>query len=404
MNLFLLLLIGVTFGQSVVGDNWKIDPETYEEIVVTTINSEVIKYKNEVFNKDPVFGATPLKFKPKKNYSKLLKEMRAKRRVVSKRKISKLSWEEKALRNQENWITKKYQEKEKWEKDKLKILKKWRESKERFKKDLPKIRRSLIPAKNIKMESEEETLPGSSYFNSELKRRVRILSQTFHLPIKHQGERSTCAAFAAVRGIEIKLQPEKENYSEQFFFYLSRPDCQKEKCSLQGSWARKGLLALKKGSFLPKEKECAYNYEVKEKNVTHIPQEETCYKGEVAIKSFSKLDSLDLIKSEIQNNNPVIAGFYVDNDFLENDGLVKVGTKNLKNIEKSFAHTVLILGTLPLPKEVQESEGKVCHIAINSWGSGWGIGGYSCLTKKWIEAHLIPNKPLSIKSVLKQKT
>lgn len=399
-----MLLPGMIFGQSVVGDNWKIDPETYEEIVVTTINSEVIKYKKAAFKKEPVFGATPLKFKPKKNYSKLLRELRAKRRVVSKREITNLSWEEKALRNQESWITKKYQEKEKWEKDKLKILNKWRKSKEKFRKDLPKIRRSLIPAKNIKTEFEKENLPGSTYFDSDLKRSVRILSQTFHLPIKHQGERSTCAAFAAVRGIEIKLQPEKENYSEHFFFYLSRPDCQKEKCSMQGSWARKGLLALKKGSYLPRENNCAYNYEVKEKNITHIPQEETCYKGKVAIKSFTKLDSLDMIKSEIENNNPVIAGFYVDNEFLENDGLVKVGTKNLKNIEKTFAHTILILGTLPLPKEIQEKEGKVCHIAINSWGSGWGIGGYSCLTKKWMEAHLIPNKPLSIIEVLKKES
>ncbi|MCR9204796.1 MAG: hypothetical protein NXH75_09475, partial [Halobacteriovoraceae bacterium] len=400
MNVLLLLLIGTIFGQSIVGDNWKIDPETYEEIVVTTIDAEVNKYKKQVFSKDPVFGATPLKFKSKKDYSKLLKEMREKRRAVYNRKKNErpnLSWEEKALKNQENWILKKKKERDRWIKDKQKILEKWRETKEKFRKDLPKIKRSLIPAKNIPREREEKDLqlPGSSYMESELKRKVRILSQTFHITIKHQGERSTCAAFAAVRGIEIKLQPEKQNYSEQFFFFLSRPECQKEKCSLQGSWARKGLLALKSGSFLPMEKNCSYSYEVKAKNITHIPQNNTCYKGKVAVKNFTGLNSIDQIQDEIKSNNPVVAGFYVDNKFLENDGFVNIGAKKKTNIEKRFAHTVLLLGTLPLPKEIQETEGEVCHIAVNSWGSGWGIGGYSCLTKKWVEAHIIPNKPLS---------
>ena len=54
-----------------------------------------------------------------------------------------------------------------------------------------------------------EVLPGA--YARVLKEKVSILSQTFQLPLKHQGERSTCAAFAAVRGIEIKLAPAKEN-------------------------------------------------------------------------------------------------------------------------------------------------------------------------------------------------
>lgn len=390
------------YAQSIVGDDWRIDPEAYEEIVVDSIDAEVKKYK--IPEVEPAFGATfdspkKLQLPKRKNYKELLKDLR-RNRAKAIAMNEPVSWEDRVLKEQEAWITKKKEEEEQWIKDKKKILEMWRKSKEEFKEELPKIKRSLVPAETIKdIVDTPEVLPGASA--RVIKEKVSVLSQTFHLPLKHQGERSTCAAFAAVRGIEMKLAPEKENYSEHFFFYLSRKDCREKKCSLKGSWARQGLEDLGKGKFsLPTEKSCPYNYTVLNDNITHIPLEKNCFSGKVKVSSFSKLQNLQEIESEIEGNNPVVIGFYVNDNFLTNDGFVSSQNDKGK-FKKDYAHTVLGIGVLPLSKEIHSSEGKFCLLVVNSWGSGWGIGGYSCLTEKWIQKHQIENPPLSIQKVSK---
>lgn len=397
---FALILIGNASAQSIVGDNWLIDPEAYEEIVIESIDSEVQKYK--LPKSEIVFSANfnspgAYKFEERKNYRALLKDLRNKRsRAFAMNK--NLSWENKVLKEQQKWITQKKKEQKQWIKDKKIILESWRKSKENFKRDLPKIKKSLVPAESLKEKIERpEVLPGA--YARVLKEKVSILSQTFQLPLKHQGERSTCAAFAAVRGIEIKLAPAKENYSEQFFFYLSRKDCREKKCSLKGSWARQGLEELKGERFsLPTEKSCPYSYTVLDNNVTHVPLEKNCFNGKVKVKEFSKLQSFADIESEIEGNNPVIMGFYVNDNFISNNGFVTLGNDKEK-FSKAYAHTVLGIGVLPLSEEIHSSEGQYCILVVNSWGNGWGIGGYSCLTERWLQKHLIENPSLSIRGV-----
>ncbi len=48
-------------------------------------------------------------------------------------------------------------------------------------------------------------------------------------------------------------------------------------------------------------------------------------------------------------------------------------------------HAVLFIGYMKLPKIL--NEGSVCFITANSWGIGWGHGGYSCLSEKWVINH-----------------
>ena len=390
------------YAQSIVGDDWRIDPEAYEEIVVDSIDSEVKKY--ELPNIEPAFGSSfespkKLQFPKRKNYKELLKDLR-KNRVKALAMNDSLSWEERVLREQEGWINKKKEEQERWIKDKKKILEIWRNSKKDFKEKLPKIKRGLVPANVIKDITEvPEVLPGANA--RVIKEKVSILSQTFHLPLKHQGERSTCAAFASVRGIEMKLTPEKENYSEHFFFYLSRKDCRDKKCSQKGSWARQGLEDLSNGKFsLPTEKACPYNYTVLSDNITHIPLEKSCFRGKVKVNGFLKLQSLQEIESEIEGNNPVVIGFYVNDNFLTNDGFIS-NSNDKGKLKKDYAHTVLGIGVLPLSKKIHSSEGKFCLLVVNSWGSGWGIGGYSCLTENWMRKHIIENPSLSVQKVSK---
>jgi C1A family cysteine protease len=86
-------------------------------------------------------------------------------------------------------------------------------------------------------------------------------------------------------------------------------------------------------------------------------------------------------------------GFYVEDHFIENNGLVYKRASHEK-ASKAFAHTVLIVGVIPLPKINHENIGSYCLLSVNSWGTGWGIGGYACLGENWVKKHRIPNKPL----------
>ena len=59
-----------------------------------------------------------------------------------------------------------------------------------------------------------------------------------------------------------------------------------------------------------------------------------------------------------------------------------------KNISKkrmdshAVGHALLLIGYIKLPKIL--NEGEVCFVTANSWGEGWGTGGTSCLTEKWL--------------------
>ncbi|MAE58814.1 MAG: hypothetical protein CME69_08040, partial [Halobacteriovorax sp.] len=60
-------------------------------------------------------------------------------------------------------------------------------------------------------------------------------------------------------------------------------------------------------------------------------------------------------------------------------------------------HAVLLIGYIKLPKVL--NEGSVCFITANSWGSGWGHGGYACLSEKWVLSQRQSNPFVVINSV-----
>ncbi|MCF8058830.1 MAG: hypothetical protein K9K67_06025 [Bacteriovoracaceae bacterium] len=398
--LLLTFWMNANYAQSIVGDDWRVDPETYEEIVVSSVKGEVAKEKRKVLVTD---NTTPSPV-PKENVEPTF--------GGAFDEPSEESWQKERVKETNNWFKENKKKEQQWIKDKKKILEKWSTEKQKFNKSIKRVKKYLIPAKTLKKEKAQETPKSSGLLKSSTEEVVllgasspsvikqNILSKTFSLPIRHQGERSTCAAFASVRAMEINLFPKRLNLSEQLFFYLSRTDCQKSKCTLAGSWARIGLETLaKQTAFMTEEKHCPYSYEFKPENITHLPLKESCFNGKYFLKSYTSINKVEDIYEEVKNRKPTVMGFYVDDLFLINDGLISMGLKKGKKIEKQYAHTVLAIGSVPLPKELHQKEGEYCHLVVNSWGSGWGIGGYSCLTKKWIESHIIENPSLSVGKV-----
>ena len=50
----------------------------------------------------------------------------------------------------------------------------------------------------------------------------------------------------------------------------------------------------------------------------------------------------------------------------------------------SLGHAFVAVGVIELPVKLRANEGNYCVIVANSWGKGWGAGGYSCLTENWL--------------------
>jgi C1A family cysteine protease len=73
------------------------------------------------------------------------------------------------------------------------------------------------------------------------------------------------------------------------------------------------------------------------------------------------------------------------NFYLNNGHVFK--TKNLSLGKDSHAqgHALLLVGVMELPAKLHATQGRFCTIVANSWGEGWGKGGYACLSDAWFD-------------------
>lgn len=222
--------------------------------------------------------------------------------------------------------------------------------------------------------------------NINLKSNALVIKGAFSLEVKDQKFRPTCSSFAAVRGLEVLAAQRglKMDLSEQYFYYLSKKKCQSSPCSHPGSWAGYGLESLTNTS-LPDEKDCPYNIYNKPRNQTQLPLQKSCFQeGKVRNAKFTYIKNTNDILSALKNNFPVIVGAKLTPNFYKNDGLILNQEKNIGAANNSHAngHAFLLIGAIKLPKQL--NEGKYCFILANSWGSGYGIDGHSCISESWL--------------------
>lgn len=236
----------------------------------------------------------------------------------------------------------------------------------------------------------------------------KIIKNAFDVPIKNQGKRPTCSAFAAINAIEILSAQKGRNLdlSEQYFYWSSKPECHKKLCSSRGSWVGKGLEYSKNSNKrnLPTENNCPYNPDQKGTNDTQIPLAPGCFEGSAKVVSYKYTRDFREIIDAINNDKPVIAGTKLNQRFFENNGLVMNGEStqvfDLQNRLHSKGHAYNIIGYYKLPKKLKSKQGEVCFLVNNSWSEGWGFGGYACLTEEWVRVNLNKSPFIILESII----
>lgn len=394
MNLLFTLLV---FGQ-IVSANTPLFVEEIEKKIISDFNiavdkdgpaknnSRVVRSREEFKKNKPVMNKR-LADKLEEN-RRILRERQKKYRESLKKSNDSTDWASSKQSEIDNWVNSKKQELELWHKEKNLFIK----NIDDYKKDIVE-----IPIKEVNVPISKKDPPVEiQKVNDALSDKNKSLFEYYlvkdveKLKVSNQGRRPTCASFAAAKALEIKLLQKKIeiDLSEQYLYYSSKNDCQSSPCSKKGSWPRDAFLNSMKSirPDIPDEASCAYSSTSISGNETQVPLAKSCFNGKVKVVEFSEPMSKDEIFQSLKNNNPVIAGFRLDNDFYTNEGHVFFKNANIsKNDNHAKGHALLIVGFMKLPKQLIHTQGAMCYLVLNSWGLGWGKGGYSCISEKWFD-------------------
>ncbi len=217
------------------------------------------------------------------------------------------------------------------------------------------------------------------------------------IPVRNQGQRGTCAAFAGVGHLEylaLKQHPALGTFdlSEQRFYYMSKPECHSSGCTVDvegGSWYGTGFDAsidgaAPPGDNVPLEADCPYNPNPGS-NELQLPQLPSCSRGAVKVRAVDTVTyPQELVDALHRHKLPILWASPLSDNWFENRGLITASAAG--DPEASMhagGHAYLIVGYRKLPDKPEE--GGMCFIVKNSWGTGWGVNGYSCQTLKWMQ-------------------
>jgi acyl-CoA-binding protein len=199
--------------------------------------------------------------------------------------------------------------------------------------------------------------------------------------------------------MEILLAQNKniQDLSEQYFYWASKPNCQNGPCTEKGSWITYGYKYSKEQPSIdvPLESYCLYKPLSVSQNETQIPLTPSCKDGVAKVESYEEVRTLAEVIERLKQDLPVVMAAKLTENFYHNKGLItledskKVITRKMDS--HSLGHAFLAVGVMELPEKLRATEGAYCIVAVNSWGKGWGAGGYSCLTQNWLEKHRQPS-------------
>jgi C1A family cysteine protease len=306
------------------------------------------------------------------------------------------------LRNELETIENRVVSNTEWKARFKEIKKKWDEQKQKYLSKIKVYAKGLSDIPLIMPVDEKEK---KKKVEIQITKEFQIVKASFDVPVKDQSMRATCSAFTGARILEIDLHQkgQKLDLSEQYLYWASKGNCQRRPCSKRGSWIGYGFNYSKsqRTMDIPLEKDCPYSTYTKRGNETQTPMKNSCKKGRVKVKSFSYLKTLDQVVTALSQNKAVVASVKLTPNFYENNGLILSKEKLIgrKMDSHAFGHSIVLNGIVKLPKAL--NEGSYCFVTTNSWGKGWGFGGYSCLSEKWLLSQRQSNPFVTVRSINK---
>ncbi|SMF12436.1 C1 family peptidase [Pseudobacteriovorax antillogorgiicola] len=272
----------------------------------------------------------------------------------------------------------------------------WKSYHSKFDRDRVTFKKNLVDYQSLapkKVQRESSNKPSKARYTYKMIRGAR------DLPIRHQGARPTCSAFATARAVEILLRQQGQEYdiSEQYVYWAAKPDCQDKPCSKRGSWAVPALDHSQQQSRLdlPSEAQCPYKIEAQRGNETQVPLPSGCFqKGVARVADYDSFYSVGDLPEVLDKDQPVIAAVRLSPNFYGQRPVIDLARLNEGGglDQHGKGHAINIVGYLELPEHLAH-EGRYCYVVANSWGLGWGQGGHSCVTEKWLDRHLL-NLPM----------
>lgn len=235
---------------------------------------------------------------------------------------------------------------------------------------------------------------------------IHIVNSAFSVPVRDQSARPTCVAFAGVRAIEIILAQNNDtrDLSEQYLYWSGKPKCQTAPCSEKGSWVIPAYKYSQKhaDTDIPLEENCTYKGASLPQNETQIPLAPTCQKGSAKVLSYEEVRTISEVVEKLKKDTPVIVAAKLSENFYQNKGLISLAdsqSTGKKLDAHAMGHAFLAVGIMELPQKLKATEGNFCIVVVNSWGKGWGTGGYSCMTEKWFEKYRQPSAFVAVTKI-----
>ena len=233
------------------------------------------------------------------------------------------------------------------------------------------------------------------------------------IPVRNQGQRGTCAAFAGIGMTEYAALNDTNggnselatlDLSEQRFYFDSKPHCQDGSCGVddQGSWYSTGMEVSTESAEpnIPLEANCPYKNKLGENDV-QAPLRSSCENGAVKLEEITNWCGIAELIELLHEGYAVPYASPLSRNWERNDGLITAkGNPEAGMTDHAGGHAYLIVGYRELPD--MPEEGGICFMVKNSWGSGWGIKGYSCMTLAWMnqvtyDGFLARSQPVAIK-------
>ena len=241
------------------------------------------------------------------------------------------------------------------------------------------------------------------------------------VPVRNQAQRGTCASFAGIGALEYLFlkkygdKVESVDFSEQRFYMMSKSnlwDSGGGTVDSDGGSAWSDGYAMSYGSGgktspsdtnpynIPLELDCPYNGSAGS-NELQIPQAATCRRGAVRVKSITETyqtktgndpwvlktsgvrEAQEVFNYMKDKGLPIPVSTVLTANWQDNDGMITLAKAQAGDGPHAGGHAYLIVGARKLDEAKFPNEGGMCFVIKNSWGTGWGVNGYSCMTLAW---------------------